>query len=78
MQFEVISPITQERTIAAGRRIRDLAAIVRQHGPGRWRKKSGCAWVRLRDGTMRLAELHWYEAIGIGRRSMKIKRYIDR
>jgi hypothetical protein len=77
MQIEVVGPITGERTIATGRRIRHLAALIRLHGPGRWRKKSGCAWVRLQDGTMRLAELHWYEATGIGRRNMKIKRYLD-
>jgi hypothetical protein len=78
MPFEVVGPITEQRTIAIGRQIRDLPAIVNQHGAGRWRKMSGCAWVRLGDGTVRLAELHWYEATGIGRRSMKIKRYLDR
>lgn len=78
MQFEVVGPIWGERTIATGRRIRHLATLIRRHGRGRWRKKSGCAWVRLQDGTMRLAELHWYEATGIGRRNMKIKRYLER
>jgi len=77
MRFEVVGPITGQRTTAAGQRTRDLGAIIRQHGPGHWRKKSGRAWVRLHDGTVRLAELHWYEATGIGRRSIKIKRYLD-
>ncbi|HET7468525.1 MAG TPA: hypothetical protein VFJ81_02580 [Gemmatimonadales bacterium] len=77
MQFEVVGPISDERTIAAGRRIRHLAALVRQLGPGKWRKKSGQAWIRLRDGTLRRAELHWYEAQGIGRRNLKIKRYLE-
>jgi hypothetical protein len=77
MRFEVVGPISDERTIATGRRIRHLAALIRRHGPGRWRKKSGSAWIRLQDGTMRRAELHWYEAPGIGKRSMKIKRYLE-
>ena len=77
MPFEVVGPIIEQRTIAIGRRIRGLAAITKRYGAGRWRKMSGRAWVRLGDGTMRLAELHWYEATGIGRRNMKIKRYLD-
>jgi len=77
MRFEVVGPIRDERTIATGRRIRHLRALIRRYGPGRWRKKSGRGMVRLPDGTTRPAELHWYEATGIGRRSMKIKRYLD-
>lgn len=77
MRFDVVGPITDQRAIAAGRGIRSLAAIVKEHGAGRWRKMAGCAWVRLTDGSVRLAELHWYEATGIGRRNMKIKRYLD-
>lgn len=33
----------------------------------------GFAHVRLKDGTIHLAELHWYEAHGIGRKEFKIK-----
>jgi hypothetical protein len=77
MQFEVVGPISDERAIAAIRRIRHLAALVTQFGPGHWRKKSGHAWIRLRDGTRRRAELHWYEAKEIGRRNLKIKRYLE-
>lgn len=47
------------------------------YGRGRWRKRKGMAQVRLEDGEMRLAEVHWYEAHGIGRKEFKIKRYID-
>ena len=77
MQFVVVGPITQQRTIAVGRRIRCLQSLVKPHGPGRWQKKAGSGWVRLADGTVRFAELHWYEAPGIGRRNMKVKRYLD-
>jgi len=78
MRFDIVGPIRERRTIAAGGRIRGLAAIVTKYGPGRWRKMAGCAWVRFADGTTRLAEVHWYEATGIGRRNLKIKRYLDR
>jgi hypothetical protein len=77
MRFEVIGPNEGTRTIAVGRHIRDLADLVREYGRGRWRKMVGSAWARLPDGSLRLADLHWYEATGIGRRRMKISGYLD-
>jgi len=44
---------------------------------GRWRKMKGTATVRLAKGALRVVELHWYEAHGIGQRDVKIKRYLD-
>ncbi len=75
--FEVIGPITQIETIAVGSAIRELPELRRRYGQGRWRKLKGVALVRLRDGSVREAEIHWYEAHGIGRRRMKIKRFLD-
>jgi hypothetical protein len=72
--FEIIGEIRDEKTIAAGRRIRELARLRRIYGKGRWRKRTGVARIRLADGTIREAELHWYEATGIGRKEFKIKR----
>ena len=77
MHFEVIGEIEQIETIAVGGRIRDIMRLRRQFGPGRWRKLKGVARVRLAKGTVRVAEVHWYEAHGIGRRKMKIKRFLD-
>lgn len=73
MDFEVIGEISHIETIASGSGIRDRARLRRQYGPGRWRKRKGVARVRLLDGTIRLAEIHWYEAHGIGRREPKLK-----
>lgn len=78
MRFDVVGSIMEQRTLAAGHRIRELRRIVRTYGQGRWRKRAGIAWVRHADGTKRLAELHWYEATGVGRRELKIKRHLDR
>jgi len=50
---------------------------VKSYGAGRWRKLKGAATVRLPSGRIRRAELHWYEAHGIGKRDLKIKRYLD-
>jgi len=75
--FEIIGEITDTETIAVGGAIRDLARLRRQYGPGRWRKLKGVAMIRLRDGSVRRAELHWYEAHGIGRQEIKRKRYLD-
>jgi hypothetical protein len=77
MSFEIISEITAIKTIAVGSRIHDIARLRRMYGKGRWRKLKGTATVRLRSGRIRLAELHWYEAHGIGRKEIKRKRYLD-
>lgn len=77
MDFEVVGKIADVETIAVGPSIRELPALRARFGAGRWRKLKGVATVRLADGTMRLAEVHWYEAHGIGKVRMKIKRYLD-
>ena len=77
MSFEVIGDITEVETIAVGKSIRDLRRLQRQYGKGRRRKLKGVAQVRLRSGIIRLTELHWYEAHGIGRKELKRKRYLD-
>ena len=75
--FEVISDIQNIETVAVGSHIRDLAYLQKVYGRGRWRKLKGLADVRLPNGRIRRVELHWYEAHGLGRKDMKIKRYLD-
>jgi len=75
--FELVSAISNITTIAAGASVRVRKALRKAYGPGRWRKLKGTATVRLRNGQLRRVELHWYEAHGIGRHDMKIKRYVD-
>ena len=77
MFFELIGEISNVETIAIGHGIRDLGRLRRQFGAGRWRKLKGTATVRLRTGEIRSAEIHWYEAHGIGRRRVKIKCFLD-
>jgi hypothetical protein len=76
-EFTVIGEITDIEAIARGMGVRDLARLNRVYGHARWRKLKGQALIRLRTGRMRRAELHWYEAHGIGRHEMKRKRYLD-
>jgi hypothetical protein len=71
--FEIVSEIKDVETIAVGRSIRALRRLNKRYGKGRWRKKKGTATVKLQDGSLRLAEVHWYEAHGIGKRDIKIK-----
>jgi hypothetical protein len=73
MDFEIIGNITAIEPIAAGGSIRDRRRLQRLYGKARWRKLKGIATVRLLDGTIRTAELHWYEAHGIGRKEFKLK-----
>jgi hypothetical protein len=75
--FEVVGEIANIETIATGRGIRQLERLKRLYGKGRWRKMKGEALIRLVSGQARRAELHWYEAHGIGKRNMKFKRYLD-
>jgi hypothetical protein len=77
MYFEIIGEIEEVETIAVGGSIRDVMRLQKQFGRGRWRKLKGLAKVRLPSGLIRKAELHWYEAHGIGKRKMKIKRFLD-
>lgn len=77
MSFEIIGEINDIEVIAVGSGIRDRARLRRLYGRGRWRKLKGTALVRLASGRVRLAELHWYEAHGIGRKEIKRKRYLD-
>jgi hypothetical protein len=74
MNFEIISDITHLELIAIGNAIRDLARLRRVYGAGRWRKLKGIATIRLANGRIRVAELHWYEAHGIGKKEIKRKR----
>ncbi len=73
MIFEVVSDIENVETIAEGSSLRIRHLLQKKYGKGRWKKKKGMASVRLKDGTIRLAEVHWYEAHGIGKRDIKIK-----
>jgi len=75
--FEIVGSIEDIETIAVGGRIRDIMRLRRQYGPGRWRKLKGVATVRMEDGSLRRAEVHWYEAHGIGKEKLKIKRFLD-
>lgn len=73
MQFEIVGAITAIETFASGSGIREIARLRRIYGRGRWRKRKGIARVRLSNGSTHLAEIHWYEAAGIGRKEFKIK-----
>jgi hypothetical protein len=77
MHFEIIGDITDIEPIAMGSAIREVTRLRKQYGRGRWRKLKGMARIRLANGRIRRAELHWYEAHGIGKREIKRKRYMD-
>lgn len=77
MYFEILGQITHAETFATTSSIREIARLRKQYGKGRWRKRKGIAKVRLTDGTVCLAEIHWYEASGIGKKEFKIKRIIE-
>jgi hypothetical protein len=73
IEFEIVGDISEIQTIATGPSLRDRTRLRKQYGKGRWRKLKGIANVRLVSGRIRLAEIHWYEAHGIGKREFKIK-----
>ena len=77
MHFEIIGTIENIETIAVGGRIREIMRLRKQYGSGRWRKLKGIARVRLTNSSVRKSEIHWYEAHGIGKKKMKVKRFLD-
>ena len=76
MKIEIAGPVTAVEVIVTGRSLRDRKRLVKFYGRGRWRKLKGFADIRLPDGRIGKAEIHWYEAHGIGRKEIKIKRLI--
>jgi hypothetical protein len=77
MYFEIIGQITHIETFATGSSILEIGRLRKLYGKGRWRKRKGIAPIRLSDGSTHLAEVHWYEASGIGKKEFKIKRFIS-
>lgn len=75
--FEIVGDITNREVVARGSGIRELAMLKEKYGNGNWRKCKGEAMIELSGGRIRRAELHWYEAHGIGKRRIKRKRYLD-
>ena len=75
--FTILGPIEQAETIAEGHGIRELNRLVKVHGAGNWRKRKGVAEIRLADGWTGRAEVHWYEAHGVGKCEFKLKRLLD-
>jgi len=76
MHLEILGDLTDVETIATGSGIREIARLRKRYGRGRWRKRKGNAEVRLGSGDIVRAEVHWYEATGIGKREFKIKRLL--
>jgi hypothetical protein len=77
IDFEVVGPIKNRRIIAVGNRIRELHRLIETFGPGRWRKMSGEALIRFPNGDIVVAEIHWYEAHGIGMKNIGYKRTLE-
>ena len=77
MRFEILGEIRDAETFASGSAIREIAWLRRMYGRGRWRKRKGIARIRLPNGDLHLAEIHWYEASSIGRKEFKIKRLLQ-
>jgi hypothetical protein len=76
MPFRILGEIAGAETIATGSGIREITRLRKRYGRGRWRKRKGTAEIELDTGEIVMAEVHWYEATGIGRREFKIKRFL--
>lgn len=77
MEFKIIGEITDIEIIAVGGNIRILPFLRKRFGRGRWRKLKGKGYVKLENEDVRFAEIHWFEAHGIGKRLMRIKAFLD-
>ena len=77
MQFSIVGEIREVETFASGRGVKARARLRKLYGGDNWRKRKGIAKIRTEDGAIWTAEVHWYEAHGVGVREMKFKRFID-
>lgn len=77
MHFDIVGEISNIETIATSSGIREIKRLRKAYGRGRWRKRKGDAQIRLPDGMTARAEIHWYEATGVGRKEFKIKHFIE-
>lgn len=76
-ESDIFGEITDIETIAQGSGVKIRRHLENQYGRGRWRKRKGIAMVKDNRGSVRMAEIHWYEAHGIGRRDFKRKRWLE-
>jgi hypothetical protein len=77
MFFEIVGDLAAVKTIASGRSVKSRQRLNKKYGVGKWRKRKGVAKIKLSDGMKRMAEVHWYEAHGIGKKDFKIKKFLD-
>jgi len=77
IHFDLEGEIDNIDVIGVGGSIREIMRLRKQFGPGRWRKLKGTATVVLENGTSLRAVVCWHEAHGVGKRKMKIKRFLD-
>jgi hypothetical protein len=77
VKFKIVSKIEVQQTFASGNAIREIARLRRIYGKARWRKRKGLATIRFEDGSIRRAEIHRYEATGIGKKEFRIKYLLD-
>jgi hypothetical protein len=77
VKFKIVGKIEKQQTFASGNAIREIGRLRRTYGKARWRKRKGIASIRFEDGSVHRAEVHWYEATGIGKKEIKIKHILD-
>jgi hypothetical protein len=77
MHFTIVGRIRNAEAIAAGPSVRIQNPLIQRFGAGRWRKMKGEATIRFDDGTLQRAEIHWFEAHGVGRVYFKRKRNLE-
>lgn len=78
MNPEILSPITEIETVTEGKRIRILKYLKKRYGGQHWKKKKRVALVKdPYSGLPRRAEVHWFEAHGVGKVEIKRKRWLE-
>lgn len=75
-KVEIVGEISGVETIASGSAVKRRRLLAKVHGTANWRKLKGIAMVRLPDGFVVRAEVHWFEAHGRGRYDLKVKRFL--
>jgi hypothetical protein len=77
VEYRLVEEPSHVELVASGSGIREIRLLRRSFGGRNWRKLKGIARIELPSGTVRRAEVHWYECHGVGRKMMKVKKLLS-
>lgn len=76
MDFDIVIIPKIPTVIASGHGIRNLKDLKESYGGKNWKKVKGICTIRLINGSLAQAEIHWYVCHGVGNIGFVFKRLV--